>query len=209
MSMVKLCFAMLPSKQGFSSLNESIIKNYFPQCIKCIKYCNLCTCRYTHLRWCRSANRVPTPMPSMGRGVCSSCEHWDPLVCVCVEMMTMFYHMICLSVLWRQLDRKKTNNAIGQAGQNSELNAGRFFLFSFFALILVYFVSLHLLACILMLVRFVMEMRGSACLLWGCQRSKLTRETHKREKAFLQHLCEEWASLGVSENGPHSRSLLK
>lgn len=107
MSMVKLCFAMLPSKQGFSSLNESIIKNYFPQCIKCIKYCNLCTCRYTHLRWCRSANRVPTPMHSMGRGVCSSCEHWDPLVCVCVEMMTMFYHMICLSVLWRQLDRKK------------------------------------------------------------------------------------------------------
>lgn len=81
MAMVKLC---LPSKQGFSSLDKSIINNYFPQCIKCLKYCNLCTCRYTHLRCCRSANRVPTPMPSTGRGVRSSCEHWDPLVCVCV-----------------------------------------------------------------------------------------------------------------------------
>lgn len=148
-------------------------------------------------------------MPSMGGGVCSPCEHWDPLVCLCVDMMTMFYHMVCLSVLGRQLERKKTNNAIGQAGQNSELTAGQFSLFSFFALILVYFVSLHLLACILMLVRFVMEMRGSACLVWGCQRSKLTLETHKREEAFLQHLCEEWASLGVSENEPHSHSLLK
>lgn len=79
--MVKLCFAMLPSKQGFSSLDKSIINNYFPQCIKFINYCNLCTCGYTHLRWCKSVNRVPTPMPSMGRGICSSCEHWDPLVC--------------------------------------------------------------------------------------------------------------------------------
>lgn len=36
----------------------------------------------------------------------------------------------------------------------------------------------------------------------AAKRCKQTLETHKREEAFLQCLCENWASLGVSENRP-------